>query len=214
MNLTSITVASICLLQGATAWNAAIIKSYNRRSSSSSELHMNLFDMLGVGNKLDSIDPSSLPIDPLCASDSIGDDVRCFAVAERLFSFTGEDFDIYEGGVSFARVRGAMLHLPGKDKMRVVSSSLSSEIAVLDRVLLAMSPSYDIYNGSSEKVGWLEKDKIALTDSFSLYKEGAGIGPFKSPPAYRISGDFIDRNFVMKTEEGKVVARISKVSNL
>ena len=57
---------------------------------------MNLFDMLGVGNKLDSIDPSSLPIDPLCASDSIGDDVRCFAVAERLFSFTGEDFDIYE----------------------------------------------------------------------------------------------------------------------
>jgi hypothetical protein len=38
------------------------------------------------------------------------------AIQERAISFTGEDFDIQnvETNEQFAKVRGAMLHLPGK----------------------------------------------------------------------------------------------------
>lgn len=174
-------------------------------------LKMNFFDAFGIGENLDEMSPNESPIDSLCSSDSVYDDIRSFAIAERAISFTGEDFDIYESGVPFAKVRGAMLHLPGKDKMRVFSQQTNQNVAVLDRKLVSMTPTYDIYDNASNKIAWIEKDTIALTDTFSVYKEGSGVGPFKSPAAYRISGDFIDRNFVMKTEKGKTVARVKKV---
>ena len=174
-------------------------------------LNMNIFDVFSIGESMDEVNPDEAPIEALCPIGSVYDDVRSFAVAERAISFTGEDFDIYESGSPFARVRGAMLHLPGKDKMILFSQQTNQKVAQLDRKLVSMTPTYDIYNGASDKVAWIEKDTIALTDSFSVYKEGSGIGMFKEPAVYRISGDFIDRNFVMKNEKGKTVARVKKV---
>ena len=50
-----------------------------------------------------------------------------------------------------------------------------------------------------------------MTDTFDVYMEGKGgfgvTGLFKPPPAYRIEGDFLDRNFAFRNEAGKVVAR-------
>eukprot|EP00816_Leptocylindrus_hargravesii_P003136 CAMPEP_0196824360 /NCGR_PEP_ID=MMETSP1362-20130617/91548_1 /TAXON_ID=163516 /ORGANISM="Leptocylindrus danicus, Strain CCMP1856" /LENGTH=231 /DNA_ID=CAMNT_0042204597 /DNA_START=160 /DNA_END=855 /DNA_ORIENTATION=+ len=173
---------------------------------------MNLFDMISGGGNFDPIDPTSLPFEPLCESSSIGEICRSFAVAERAISFTGEDFDVFEDSRAFARVRGAMLHLPGKDRMRIISCSTNQEIVVLDKKLAALTPTYDIYEGiSGMKIGWIEKDVIALTDTFSVYAESAGgFGPLKAPPVYRISGDFIDRKFEVKNDEGKLVARVRK----
>ena len=68
-----------------------------------------------------------------------------------------------------------MLHLPGKDKMKITSCGSGEEVAVLDRVLVAATPSYDIYRGvGGEKIGWIEKKLIALTDTFDVYMEGEG----------------------------------------
>jgi uncharacterized protein YxjI len=36
------------------------------------------------------------------------------------------------------------------------------------------------------------------------------LGVFKPPPAFRITGDFLDRNFVMRNEEGECVAKVSE----
>lgn len=159
----------------------------------------------------------NLPYSPsFCPSHSISDEVRCFAVKERALSFTGEDFDVFctENNTPFIQVRGAMLHLPGKDKMRIrsVMEDCDDEVIVLDRVLLAASPTYDIYRGGmgAEKVAWIEKEIVALTDTFDVYLEGSGIGPFKKPPVYKITGDFIDRNFVMRNGAGEVVAKVQK----
>jgi len=114
----------------------------------------------------------------------------------------------------FVRVRGAMLHLPGKDKMRLSSSSTGDKRVIMDRVLVAATPSYDLYRSSSdggEKVGWIEKKLISLMDTFDVYMEGKGgfgvTGLFKPTPAYRVEGDFLDRNFAFRNEEGKIVAR-------
>lgn len=152
---------------------------------------------------------------PLCEVNSISSEPRCFAVKERAISFTGEDFDVYctESGEPFVKVRGAMLHLPGKDKMRIRSiAGCDEEVCVLDRIMMAVSPTYDIYRGgmSAEKIAWIEKEVVALSDTFDIYTEGSGIGPFKKPPVYKITGDFIDRNFVMKNAEGQVVAKVQK----
>merc|ERR1712194_767077 len=101
-----------------------------------------------------------------------------FAIKERPLSFTGEDFDVVEitsaEEESFVRVRGAMLHLPGKDKMRVSSSATGDKVLVMDRVLIAATPSYDLYRQDGTKLGWMEKKLIALTDTFDVYMEGKG----------------------------------------
>jgi len=146
---------------------------------------------------------------------------------ERPLSFTGEDFDIVElptgdagwnnnnnNKRDFVRVRGAMMHLPGKDKMNLMSSSDGKKCVVADRVWIAATPSYDILRGEDgdyQKIGWMEKRLIGFQDTFDVYMEGRGgfgiTGLFKPTPAYRIVGDFLDRNFAFKNEEGKIVAR-------
>jgi len=187
-------------------------------------LNMNFFSDIGdvlTGGKIG--EESNLPYSPpLCGLHSIDNQVRTFAIRERGISFTGEDFDIVDitnnQDKPYARVRGALLHLPGKDKMRIrsVKDGNDEEIAVLDRVLIAVSPSYDIYRGGmgAEKIGWIEKKVVALTDTFDVYMEGKGgfgvTGLFKPPPAYQLTGDFIDRNFVMKNPQGQVVAKVMK----
>lgn len=182
---------------------------------------MNLLDDLGnmlSGGKLEAVD--SLPFgQPFCDGTSCGGDIRTFAIRERPISFTGEDFDVSEvtsGGsdVDFARVRGAMLHLPGKDKMRIRSTQTGEEVLVLDRVMFRPLPSYDIFRGGmgAEKIGWIEKKLIAMTDTFDVYMEGEGgfgvTGLFKPKPAYQISGDFVDRNFVFKDNQDRTVAKV------
>jgi uncharacterized protein YxjI len=142
----------------------------------------------------------------------ISDVSRTLAIQERAISFTGEDFDIYDldANAPYCRVRGAMLHLPGKDKLRVLRDG--KVLATLDRKLLAMTPTYDIFRGDSgEKIGWLEKVGVALLDTFEFHgeKEG-GFGPFKPPAAFKLEGGFLDRRFVMKNAKGDVVARVTK----
>lgn len=107
-----------------------------------------------------------------------------------------------------------MLHLPGKDKMTVAMEGGHNKVAVLDRKLVAKTPTYDIYRGDThQKLGWLEKQANALQHTFDLYLEGGGGfgGVFKSsPPVYRIEGDFMERRLVMKNGRGEVVAKVSK----
>ena len=141
-------------------------------------------------------------------------EARTYAIAERPISFTGEDFDVRDVGTgdSAFRVRGAMLHLPGKDKLRLIKAGSGEVRAEMDRKLVAMTPTYDIYRGNGqEKIGWIEKAVVALTDTFEVHLEGkGGFGPFKPPAAYRVEGDFVDRNFAMKNDRGEVVAKFSK----
>ncbi|KAL3781134.1 hypothetical protein HJC23_001441 [Cyclotella cryptica] len=143
---------------------------------------------------------------------------RYTATPIHRITFTGEDFDILDisdAQTDFVRVRGAMLHLPGKDKMRISSSSTGQTFVTMDRVLIAATPSYDLYrhnaDGSMEKIGWIEKKLISFMDTFDVYMEGKGgfgvTGLFKPTPAYRIEGDFLDRNFSFKNAQGKTVAR-------
>ena len=182
-------------------------------ASSTSCLKMNIFSDIGdalTGGKL--VPQSSLPYNiPLCGSMSVSGDIRVLAVQERLLSFTGEDFDVYDAQTNerVVQVSGALLHLPGKDKMRIRVGG--NNVAELDRKLVATTPTYDIYRSDGSKLGWIEKKQIAFTDTFDVYLEGkGGIGPFKPPPAFRIEGDFIDRNFVMKNTNNEAVAKISK----
>ena len=204
----SILACLFLLVPYAAAWPSP--GSYSRR------LHvvrrMNFLSDLGdmmTGGKL--VAQESLPYgDPL---GDISENQRTFAVQERAISFTGEDFDVFDAQTNepYCRVRGAMLHLPGKDKMRIRDTDGNVK-AVLDRKLVSMKPTYDIYRqDGGEKIGWIEKATFGFTDTFDFYaqSEAGGIGPFAAPPAYKLEGDFLDRRFVMKNNRGEVVAKVS-----
>jgi len=205
----SVTVAYLFLLvPHALAWLSPV--SPNRRPSVARRMNLlsDLGDMM-TGGKL--VSQESLPYgDPL---GDLSEDKRTFAVQERAISFTGEDFDIFDAETNqpYCRVRGAMLHLPGKDKMRIRDANGNVK-AVLDRKLVSMKPTYDIHRqDGGEKIGWIEKATFGFTDTFDFYAqcEAGGIGPFAAPPAYKLEGDFLDRRFVMKNAKGEVVAKVS-----
>jgi len=183
-----------------------------------SQLGMNILSDVGdflTGGKLQ---PQTEPLvygEPLGGQETVSSDdgdIRTFAVQERAISFTGEDFDIYDldNNEPYCCVRGAMMHLPGKDKMRI--SINDNHVATLDRKLMAITPTYDILRGrTGEKIGWLEKATIALTDTFEFYAENnPHFGPIKLPPSYKLEGDFLDRRFIMKNSNGEAVAKITK----
>lgn len=84
-----------------------------------SKLHMNILsnigDMLSGGTLVPQKDP--LPYGDSLEQSPSSQEKRTLAIAERPISFTGEDFDVCDigaGGKEFCRVRGAMMHLPGK----------------------------------------------------------------------------------------------------
>jgi uncharacterized protein YxjI len=212
-----VVLLAVLLEEQASAWLSPAL--LHRQPKHVTALHMNIFSDIGnilSGGKL--IPQSSLPHGmPLGPVNTNGETI--LAIQERAMSFTGEDFDVYDVTTSndqrmFCQVKGAMLHLPGKDKMTITLKGNNNKVAVLDRKLVAITPTYDIYRGDNgEKMGWIEKEAVAMTDTFDVYVEGAGgFGMFKPPPAYRIQGDFIDRRFVMKNAKGEAVAQVQKDS--
>jgi uncharacterized protein YxjI len=185
-----------------------------RRSGSSTTttaIYNLLDDFLGYNDPTKMPRVASLPYgDPILPV--VIDERRVVAIQERGISFTGEDFDVCElpGQAPVCRVRGALLHLPGKDQMRLTSAADGKVHAKLDRKLMAITPTYDLYRGN-EKIAWIERAKLALTDTFEVHLESAfHFGPIKPPAAYKLEGDFLDRTFRMKDDKGRTVAMISK----
>jgi len=180
-----------------------------RNPSSTTSLHQSWLDAL-TGNRGGLQPVSELPYgDPILPT---ADETTTVAIAERGISFTGEDFDVVTipSNNPLCRVRGALLHLPGKDQMRLMNVATGQECAKLDRKLVSITPTYDLYR-SGTKIGWIEKVVVALRDTFEFHAENAPkMGPFKPPAAYKLEGDFLDRKFIMKTDKGDVVAVVSK----
>ena len=196
------------------------------RTTTTTRLSMNILsdigDILSGGKLVGQTDEPCPYGKPLCTTSN---EETTLAVQERFVSFTGEDFDIYDCTDNSSRnkqcytVRGAMLHLPGKDKMRLYNQRGGNCcVAVIDRKLMSLKPTYDIYRSDGngeEKIGWIEKVTFALTDTFDVYAESSqsgGFGPFGTGggPCYKLEGDFLDRRFVMKNAKGDVVAKVVK----
>lgn len=191
-------------------------------------LRLNLFDALSGRTSGDELQPVLAPLpygNPLlpvaAARRSSVAATTTLAVRERGLSFTGEDFDVVSlpSREPVCRVRGALLHLPGKDKMRIThcaeNGGPNSVAAVLDRKLVALTPTYDLYRGdAAEKIAWIEKVGLTLfRDCFQVHLVATpNIGPFlKGPAAYQLTGDFQQRRFVMRDAgNDAIVAVVSK----
>jgi len=188
------------------------------RRKSPSIIRMNILDIFtgGAITQLSPQDPSNPPLRILCPGSSASPDLLSYAISERPLSFTGEDFDVYCGSSLSHRVRGAMLHLPGKDKMTLTDALTDSMSGAVERKLMALKPAYDIFDHTGTKVGWMEKKIIGmgmLTDTFEVFNEFGKRGMIgalgQDPPVYTITGNFIDRNYVIRRcDNDEAVAKV------
>jgi hypothetical protein len=133
------TIVGALLLPPADAWVVVVsrplrVQQRKGGSSTTTAIFNLLDDFLGYN------DPTKMPrVASLPYGDPILPDARR-AIQERGISFTGEDFDVCElpGQKPVCRVRGALLHLPGKDQMRLTSAADGQVHAKLDRKLMAI----------------------------------------------------------------------------
>ena len=110
-------------------------------------------------------------------------------------SLSGEDFVIRSStGAEVMRVAGAQ-KIPGANLDRLAFIAGGKERFTVERRLVALTPSYDIYV-EGKVAGKIEQQLIALTPTF-VYEGKGGV-------TYRAEGSFSERRYVIKGKAGDV----------
>eukprot|EP00435_Cladocopium_sp_Y103_P016978 s627_g4.t1 len=155
----------------------------------------------------DTAIPSSVPaLDP----ELMTQELRAFVLEEKGLAMSGEDFEVKtpEGQLVLKINGGNRVPIPGVvwDKLSLVSAS-GQEIGSLDRQAFAMTASYDLKRADGQKFGRISKAMFAFTSTFELYQEDDPEGG----PLLKAEGSFSDKNYVMKSRSGRVVATVTRL---
>jgi len=122
---------------------------------------------------------------------------------------SGEDFEVKSptgqlmlkiGGGNRIPIQG----MPVWDKLSVSSGS-GAPIMTLDREMIAMTPTYDVYRPNGEKFGKVSKAMMAFSETFEFFLEGDGGGA-----VLKAEGSFNERTYTFKSREGAVVAAVGR----
>mmetsp|Transcript_54187 Transcript_54187/g.117075 ORF Transcript_54187/g.117075 Transcript_54187/m.117075 type:complete len:518 (-) Transcript_54187:76-1629(-) len=151
--------------------------------------------------------PSHMPaLDP----DLLFPATTAYELEEKALSMSGEDFDVKSPtGSLVLRIGGGnripISGMPVWDKL-TVSSPSGALVATLDREMIAMTPTYDVFRADGQKFGKISKAMFSLGEAFELFLEGDGAGG----PALRAEGTFSERRYTFKSREGVVVAAVGR----
>lgn len=155
----------------------------------------------------DTAIPSSVPaLDP----ELMTEELRAFVLEEKGLAMSGEDFEVKtpEGQLVLKINGGNRVPIPGVvwDKLSLVTAG-GQEIATLDRQAFAMTAFYDLKRADGQKFGRISKAMFAFTSTFELYQEDDPEGG----PLLKAEGSFSDKNYVMKSRSGRVVATVTRL---
>lgn len=132
-----------------------------------------------------------------------------YELEEKALSMTGEDFDVKSPtGEVVLRINGGnripIAGMPVWDKL-TVSSGSGTALATLDREMVAMTPTYDVYRADGSKFGKISKAMFAFSETFEFFVEGDGSGP-----VLKAEGSFTERKYAIKNREGASVAEVGR----
>jgi len=137
-------------------------------------------------------------------------ELRAFVLEEKGLAMSGEDFEVKtpEGELVLKVNGGNRVPIPGVvwDKLSLVSPS-GENIGSLDRQAFAMTASYDLLRANGQKFGRISKAMFAFTSTFELFQEDDPEGG----PLLKAEGSFSDKNYVMKSRSGGVVATVARL---
>jgi len=132
-----------------------------------------------------------------------------YELEEKGLSMGGEDFEVKSptGQLILKIGGGNRIPLPAGmpvwDKMTVNAAS-GAQIMTLDREMIAMTPTYDVYRANGQKFGKVSKAMFGLFETFEFFLEGEGDAVLKA------EGSFSERKYTFKSREGTVVATCGK----
>jgi len=132
-----------------------------------------------------------------------------YELEEKVLSLSGEDFEVKSPtGDVLLRVGGGnripISGMPVWDKL-TVSAPSGELIATLDREMIAMTPTYDVYRKDGSKFGKISKAMFGLAETFEFFLEGNSNGPI-----LKAEGTFSERKYTFKSREGAVVAAVGR----
>lgn len=150
--------------------------------------------------------PSGRP--PLDAA-TVHGGATAYELEEKALSLTGEDFEVKSPtGELLLRVGGGnripIAGMPVWDKL-TLSAASGAQIATLDRELIALTPTYDVYSADGSKFGKISKAIFGLSETFEFHLEGDG-----GAPVLKAEGSFSERKYSFKSREGVVVATVGR----
>jgi len=154
-------------------------------------------------------DSSGLPIyPPLSDKRSILEEDSEFYVRERILSTTGEDFDVYLEEKPFLKVRGSIFsNIPGIDYLNILLfEEEGAEEAKQVAKLIRKGDAIVVYRDTeayfdSEAICWIFYED----HKFRVYSDSKRLNLI-----YYFSGQFFDRDIIMKNVDQEPVAKIDE----
>lgn len=149
--------------------------------------------------------------EPFAGEGSLTEDVKYLAVKERDLFIT-QKMDVQGTDGPYCTIKGIELLISGIDHMRFYLGK--REVCKIHNT--RKTRGFNVYRGKSDdKVGWVEK--VGNKD-YGFYLETPTASNVSSEtallastePVYTLSGDFINRRFLMKNKKGENVAKIKK----
>lgn len=188
--------------------SSSIITSKARSGHRFGEMHpvMNIFGDIFDGDKLSKQSPPERPLIPSL----IKDVPTTYALQEKLFSFSGEDFRVKDlTGHEVMQIDGANVNIAGKviDKLGFKDDKGLKHFSV-ERRILAASTCYDIYSADGkELIAKIEREWMSMTPKYQFYYEG-DLNPFGD---FYAEGSFLDRQYTFKTAGGlETIAKVRR----
>jgi uncharacterized protein YxjI len=93
--------------------------------------------------------------------------------------------------------------MPVWDKLEVTTAG-GTKLATLDREMIAMTPTYDVYRPDGSRFGKISKGMFGLSEFFEFFLEGEGGAVLKA------EGTFSERKYTFKNPSGAVVAAVGR----
>jgi len=132
-----------------------------------------------------------------------------YELEEKALSLSGEDFEVKSpAGDLILRIGGGnripIAGMPVWDKLSVTSAT-GGAIATLDREMVSMTPTYDVYRADGSKFGKISKAMFGFSETFEFFLEGDGNGA-----VLKAEGTFSERKYTFKSREGTTVAVVGR----
>jgi len=149
--------------------------------------------------------PSHVP--PLDAA-LVHGTTTAYELEEKALSMTGEDFEVKSpAGELVLKISGGdrlpVRGMPVWDKLEV-STAAGTKLATLDREMIAMTPTYDVYRPDGSRFGKINKGMFGFSEFFEFFLEG------QASAALRAEGTFSERKYTFKNPSGAVVAAVGR----
>lgn len=167
-----------------------------------------LEDAAGLPMPKAAMPPIPSPVQPLDAA-LVHDAITAYELEEKGLSLMGEDFEVKSpAGELQLRVGGGnrlpIAGMPVWDKL-TVSLPSGASIATLDREMVSMTPTYDVFRADGARFGKISKAMFGFTETFEFFLEGDGGGA-----VLRAEGSFTERKYIFKARSGDVVATVGR----